>query len=110
MAGTTPQEGEPSKQLDKRKDIRKVKILYGRYDQPTHDWAFLLTTSSPSLSEVTFSVDREKGGLSVGDRCFGNWWGCVKDAVREGLGGGARRRVLLRVEDRAWCVVEAVSV
>ena len=110
MVGANPQQGKLSKQVGKRKDVRKIKILYGRYDQPTRDWVFLLTTSFPSLSEVTFSIDCEKGRLGIGDRCFGNWWGCVKDAIREELGGGARRRVRLRVEDRVCGVVEVVSV
>jgi len=70
---------------------------------------FLLTSNFPSLEEITFSVDREKGGLPVGHRCFGNWWGCVRDAVREAY-ADSKREVSLRVEDGEWGLVEVVNV
>jgi hypothetical protein len=94
---------------DRRNDIRKVKILYGRYDQPTRDWVYLLASNFEGLEEVTFSVDRVKEGFGIGHMCFGNWWGCVRDAVREGLVGDSKRKeVVLRVEDGEWGVVEVV--
>jgi hypothetical protein len=63
------------------------------------------------LEEVAFELERERCGLN-----FGNWWGCVRDAVREGLSsqtsegkGEVRRKrkgLKLRVEDGEWGVCE----
>ena len=102
-----------AKNVDGRKDVRKVKIVYGRYSQPTRDWVFLLTSNFPWLEEVTFAMDGEKSEFGAGHGCFGNWWGCVRDAVREGLScapgvGGRKGAVTLRVEDGEWGVVEVV--
>jgi hypothetical protein len=101
--------------VDKKKEVRKVKVLYGRYDQPTRDWVYLLTSNFPQLEEVTFLVDTEKSGFDVELGCFGNWWGCVRNAVREGLScipgiGGRKGMLTLRVEDGEWGVVEVIRV
>ena len=95
-----------------RKDVRKVKVLYGRYDRPTRDWVYLLTSSFETLEEMTFAVDKERGGLGVRHVVFGSWWGCVEDAVREGLysdpARNGRRNMRLRVEDGEWGMEEVV--
>jgi hypothetical protein len=99
------------------RQVRKVKILYGRYDQPCRDWVYLLTSCFERLERVSFAVDRERGGVGAGHCCFANWWRCVRDAVREGLcspGNGkeglgrGERKVLLRVEDGEWGVEEVL--
>lgn len=86
--------------------------MYGRYDQPTRDWVYLLTSNFEELEEMTFAVDKDSGGLGMGHMCFGNWWGCVRDAVREGLHPDSRdrekRRVVLRVEDGEWGIEEVI--
>ena len=91
-------------------------MLYGRYSQPTRDWVYLLTENFPGLEEGTFAIDRKRGGMEPEHMCFGNWWGCVRDAVREGLGyasgereGRGKRVVRLRVEDGDWGVEEMIS-
>jgi hypothetical protein len=97
---------------DMKQDIRRAKIMYGRYDQPTRDWVYLLTSNFEELEEMTFAVDKDSGGLGMGHMCFGNWWGCVRDAVREGLHPDSRdrekRRVVLRVEDGEWGIEEVI--
>lgn len=96
---------------DRRKEVREARIWYGRYDQPTRDWVYLLTSNFEGLEEMTFAVDKEKGGMGAGHICFGNWWGCVRDAVREGLCDREReRRMRLRVQDGEWVIEEVVCV
>ena len=93
----------------RRKDIRKVKIVYGRYGQPSRDWVHLLLENFPLVKEVTFGLEKRKGGCGVGYVCFENWWGCIVDAVREGLASaGRQRRVWLRIEDEQWGMEEVV--
>ena len=53
-----------------KKELRKAKVLYGRYDQPTRDWVYLLTFNFPQLEELTSSVDTEKGGFGVEYGCL----------------------------------------
>ena len=108
-SGTKPEKDEETKEIrteDRAKDVRKIKILYGRFDQPTRDWLHLLMENFSSVEEVTFSVER-KGSCRVGQMCFGNWWSCVRDAVREGLApAGKGRKVKMRAEDGEWGIDE----
>jgi hypothetical protein len=102
-------ERDENKEFDKRRDVRRVKVWYGRSGQPTRDWVYLLVSNFDALEEVTFVVDREKDSFGVGQMCFGNWWQCVRDAMREGLISKQNQgKVLLRVEDGGWGVEKVV--
>ncbi len=96
-------------------EVRKVRILYGQYNSvQARDWVYVLMSNFPRVNYVCFGV--EGTGLHQRDThgCFGDWWGCIRDAVREGLSiqseeqGGKGRIVRLRVEDGEWGVEEVV--
>lgn len=91
---------------ERRTDVKKVKVLYGHWDQPSRDWVYLLTSNFGRLEEMTFNVERQSQDMDVGHRCLDKWWWCVKEAIREGMtaeGAGSRkRRMKLTIENGDW--------
>jgi hypothetical protein len=90
---------------ERGRDVREIEVVYGGGGYFT-DWVYLLQSCFHGLEEIIFGVERDLGGkVEISEaRGFGPWWGCVRDAVREGLRG--RGDVVLRVEDGEWSVCE----
>jgi hypothetical protein len=67
------------------KDVRKVRILYGKDKYPRRDWVFLLSSIFPggTLEELTFVMEED---VKIGWGCvFRGWFERVEGAVREAL-------------------------
>jgi len=88
-----------------KRHVRNVRIRYGRYDGLTRDWVFLLAGNFEGLREVTFVIDGEK---ERGMGTCGKWWGCVRDAFREGVDGG-KGGMRLRVENGECDIEETIA-
>jgi hypothetical protein len=66
---------------EQQRNIKRIKIEYGQekgLEAKNRDWVYLMHTWFESLEEAIFEVGEK------GDGDFGAWWGCVRDAVREG--------------------------
>ena len=67
------------------KDVRKVRILYGKDKHPRRDWVFLLSSIFPggALEELTFVMGED---VKIDWGCaFRDWFERVEGAVREAL-------------------------
>jgi len=64
-----------------QRNVRKIKIVYGQekgVDARNRDWVYLMHSCFEGLEEVGFEI----GGKGI--LGFAAWWGCVREAVREG--------------------------
>ena len=98
-----------------RDKVAKVRIEYGTLSRCHRtDWVFLLFQNFEHLRAVTFAFDA--GGKDWDGSCFGQWLGCVRDAMREAAnsravkrGRGENEGVVLKVECGRWNVCEKVG-
>jgi hypothetical protein len=55
-----------SSSFSRRKEVRKIRIEYGKDEVLTRDWVYLLSSCFERLEEVSLSVTRETGVQSLG--------------------------------------------
>jgi hypothetical protein len=93
-----------SSQFSRQERIRKIKIMYGKeMECLSRDWVVIINECFEGLEEVAFVVE---GGVGIG----GLWWGCVRDAVREGVcSRGKKKGLLLGVESGEWSACERIG-
>ncbi|KAF8854471.1 hypothetical protein BDZ45DRAFT_676926 [Acephala macrosclerotiorum] len=88
-----------------RKHVRKLRINYGGISDQGPDWVYLMLKAFERLEEVVFVVDEGCRCCGLGSERLEHWWGCVRDAFREGYDGGVDEvrmgeGVRLRLETR----------
>jgi hypothetical protein len=95
--------------------VAKVRIEYGKLSRCHRtDWVFLLFQNFGNLKEVTFIF--EVDGIDLDASFFGQWWKCVRDAMREAsnsrvenISKRKKNGIMLKVESGNWSICEIVG-